>query len=143
LVVVVEEEVEAEQRSLDKHSSCIAEALRVGFDECTGTHYALAVEPVGIAHCCKSTLYIVDTFDEEDVSAADVDCLHDNIAMLAEEVDKEILDHSSSDQLTLSKRMETLVVVEEEVVCRTSSINIMVGTFDAVVLAAGCLILMF
>jgi hypothetical protein len=45
---------------------------------------------------------------------ADVDCWHDNIAMIAEEVGKEIPDPPSSDQI--------MVVEAAVVVCRTSSI---------------------
>lgn len=76
----------------DKHSN-------VDSAECTDSHYALAAEPAGVACCCKNIQDIVDTFDMMQVqgsandASADVDCRHDNMAMLAEEAGKEIPRH--------------------------------------------------
>ena len=88
--------VAEQMHNSDKHSNV------VDSDECTGSHYALAAEPAGAACCCKNIQDIVDTFDMMQGSVNDapaaVDCRHDNKAMLAEEVDKEIPHHSSSEK---------------------------------------------
>lgn len=85
----------------DKHSNA-------GSEVCTGSHYALAVEPAGIVRCHKNIQDIVGTFDmtrgsEDDASAA-VGCRQCEKVMLvlAEEVDREIPRHSC-DQLTKKK----------------------------------------
>lgn len=57
LVEVVGEE---QMHSSEKYSSYIAGSSQAGFDERNGTHYVMDAEPVGIAHCCKSTQDVVD-----------------------------------------------------------------------------------
>ncbi len=74
----------------------------VDSDDCIGNHYELAAEPAGIECCCKNIQDTVDTFDDVmqgsvNDASADVDCRHDNMAMLAEEVGKEIPHHSSAE----------------------------------------------